>query len=100
MRLHVISIFNLAMYSWANVAERTESVYEKVLQGPKLRLVERLERYHGCGIFAGKLAVMIMAVDYLLFLFLEWLSPRAKIYRAPILDPDLFQEYCVQSLDV
>jgi phosphatidylinositol glycan class A protein len=84
------------MYSWSNVAERTERVYQRVVKAPQLSLADRLERYHGCGVFAGKLAVMIMAVDYLIFLLLEWLYPRDRIDIAPTLDPELFKNYCTR----
>ena len=34
-----------AMYSWENVAERTERVYERIYKQPKLPLIERFRRY-------------------------------------------------------
>lgn len=64
------------MYSWDDVAQRTEKVYFGVIRHPELSLADRFVRYNGCGIIAGKLAVMIIAVNYLFFVFLEWLSPR------------------------
>ncbi|KAI7826332.1 phosphatidylinositol N-acetylglucosaminyltransferase [Kickxella alabastrina] len=37
------------MYSWHNVAERTERVYLKVVDAEEPPLIERFRRYYGCG---------------------------------------------------
>jgi len=68
-----------AMYSWENVAERTERVYERIYKQPKLPLIERFRRYYGCGPMAGKLFVLVVALDYLLLKLLEWLRPADGI---------------------
>ncbi|KAI8895850.1 hypothetical protein BC833DRAFT_599876 [Globomyces pollinis-pini] len=83
------------MYSWDDVAERTEVIYKDIMKKSEISLIERLERYHGCGIFAGKLGVMIMTVHYLFYLLLEWLIPRDSIDAAPAFDRDMFWDYCV-----
>ena len=88
------------MYSWTDVAQRTERVYDGVAgmlseeefygyypssttQGragvQSFALIDRLKRYYGCGIWAGKLFCMCVIVDYLLFVFLELWAPRASI---------------------
>ena len=86
------------MYSWANVAMRTERVYDGITgtisehdfygfdtsgyNGSRVRdfaLIDRLKRYYGCGIWAGKLFCLCVVVDYLFFLFLEWWFPRENI---------------------
>jgi phosphatidylinositol glycan class A protein len=54
-------------------------------------------KYHNCGVFAGKIAMMVVAVDYLFFLLLELLLPREQIDTAPDFDPVLFEEYCKDS---
>lgn len=71
------------MYSWSDVAERTEKVYEKMLLGRKLPLIERLRRYYGCGVWAGKLFCIVVVVNYLFMIFLEWLIPRRDIDLVP-----------------
>ncbi|KAL2891231.1 Phosphatidylinositol N-acetylglucosaminyltransferase gpi3 subunit [Ceratocystis lukuohia] len=87
------------MYSWVNVAKRAERVYDGIsgniselefygddanvtprrsrVQG--FALIDRLKRYYGCGLWAGKLFCICAIVDYLLFLFLEWAFPRSRI---------------------
>ena len=94
-----------AMYSWTDVARRTERVYHGITgaipeeefygfadeyggEGSAIRnragiqnfaLIDRLKRYYGCGIWAGKLFCLCVVVDYLLYVFLEFCFPRAGI---------------------
>jgi phosphatidylinositol glycan class A protein len=95
-----------SMYSWTDVAKRTERVYDGItgflsqeefyghdpepengdwsaLRGragiQSFALIDRLKRYYGCGIWAGKLFCLCVVVDYLLFVLLEFFFPRAQI---------------------
>ncbi|KAK5297023.1 Phosphatidylinositol N-acetylglucosaminyltransferase GPI3 subunit [Cryomyces antarcticus] len=108
------------MYSWTDVARRTERVYDGIsgvlseeefygvesgAETPGTRasvsgddeadanwsatrgragvqsfaLIDRLKRYYGCGIWAGKLFCLCVVVDYLLWVFLELWAPRTGI---------------------
>lgn len=93
------------MYSWTDVAERTERVYDGIsgvlseadfygydaadaaswsaTRGragvQSFALIDRLKRYYGCGIWAGKLFCLCVVIDYLLFMFLEFFAPRDEI---------------------
>ena len=91
------------MYSWTNVAERTERVYDGITGAiseeefygdvsgggwsatrgragvQSFALIDRLKRYYGCGIWAGKLFCLCVVIDFLLFQLLEMLAPRANI---------------------
>ncbi|KAJ1725677.1 Phosphatidylinositol N-acetylglucosaminyltransferase GPI3 subunit [Coemansia erecta] len=67
------------MYSWHNVAERTERVYLKIADAPEPPLIERLRRYYGCGLVAGKLFCLVAAVDFLIGVVLAWLWPSERI---------------------
>jgi phosphatidylinositol glycan class A protein len=92
------------MYSWTDVAQRTERVYDGIsgvlshdefYQGAgaggawsatrgragvqSFALIERLKRYYGCGIWAGKLFCLCAIIDYLLYMFLEIFAPRSRI---------------------
>ncbi|KAF2726088.1 glycosyltransferase family 4 protein [Polychaeton citri CBS 116435] len=91
------------MYSWADIARRTERVYDLVTNNPSapdntvddeewdgygveaaaqvqsFALIDRLKRYFGCGIWAGKLFVIVVVVDYLIYCWLELWYPRDKI---------------------
>ncbi|KAK4238827.1 glycosyltransferase [Achaetomium macrosporum] len=99
-----------SMYSWTNVAMRTERVYNGISGAiseaefygydaanvagswsatrgrsgvQSFALIDRLKRYYGCGIWAGKLFCLCVIVDYLIFLALELLFPRDKIDICP-----------------
>ncbi|KAF2124715.1 glycosyltransferase family 4 protein [Dothidotthia symphoricarpi CBS 119687] len=92
------------MYSWTDVAQRTERVYDGIsgvishsefYQGAgvagawsatrgragvqSFALIERLKRYYGCGIWAGKLFCLCVIIDYLLYVVLEIFAPRSRI---------------------
>ncbi|KAI7356380.1 phosphatidylinositol glycan, class A [Hortaea werneckii] len=93
------------MYSWHDIARRTERVYDLTTDSPSAEdnaefydspewagygagassqmqgaaLIDRLKRYYGCGIWAGKLFVIVVVVDYLIYVMLEFLYPRDKI---------------------
>jgi len=78
------------MYSWENIAERTERVYYSIMKTRRVPLIERLRRYYGCGSWAGKLFCIIAAVDYLVFLLLEYLMPRNNIEIVPNFPSEAF----------
>lgn len=90
------------MYSWADIARRTERVYDLITGSSSAEdnseyynsewenygqptttqsfaLIDRLKRYFGCGIWAGKLFVIVVVIDYLIYCFLELTYPRHKI---------------------
>ncbi|CAB09127.1 pig-A, phosphatidylinositol N-acetylglucosaminyltransferase subunit Gpi3 [Schizosaccharomyces pombe] len=67
------------MYSWIDVAERTEKVYDSICSENNLRLIDRLKLYYGCGQWAGKLFCLLIAIDYLVMVLLEWIWPASDI---------------------
>lgn len=91
------------MYSWTDVARRTERVYDGITGAisedefyghhhggtwsaargragvQSYALIDRLKRYYGCGIWAGKLFCLCVIIDFLIFLFLELWAPRSSI---------------------
>ncbi|KAF3481048.1 uncharacterized protein GIQ15_03807 [Arthroderma uncinatum] len=89
------------MYSWTDVARRTERVYDGICgaineedfygnfpkeswTGSRRRehsfaLIDRLKRYYGCGIWAGKLFCLCVVIDFLIYVFLELWMPRNSI---------------------
>lgn len=96
------------MYSWSDIARRTERVYDLITGTPSapdnegyyddefkhygqpaqnfvlsFALMDRLKRYYGCGVWAGKLFVLVAIVDYLLFCVLEMIFPRENIDICP-----------------
>ena len=71
------------LYSWENVAIRTEKVYQHILSQPSISLVDRCNRFYGVGFFSGVLAMMVVIFDHVLYNLLEWFFPRDKIEKAP-----------------
>lgn len=97
------------MYSWTDVAERTERVYYAAIKVPQVPAVERfrryvwfrlflfspkgnsalmrhgtdISRYYGTGLIFGKMLCLIICVDYILLAFLDFFYPREEIDLAP-----------------
>lgn len=88
------------MYSWNDVAARTERVYDGIsgaisesefyghhsgsgtrgsTRTQNFALIDRLKRYYGCGIWAGKLFCLCVVIDYLILVFLEMWRPTTSI---------------------
>ncbi|KAJ3783892.1 glycosyltransferase family 4 protein [Lentinula aff. detonsa] len=63
-------------YDWAQVAERTERVYHTVMKSEQRDLWDRITRTMRLGRYAGPIYSIILLVDCLFFLFLEWWMPR------------------------
>lgn len=78
------------MYSWTDVAERTEHVYEEVLSEEPPTTFERLQKYYSCGIYFGKILCIVVAVQIIFVWILELLYPRDSVDLAPhiVLDAD------------
>lgn len=69
-----------AMYSWANIAERTENVYHSLnYREVNQPLLSRLKKYYCCGAVAGKLYCVCVIVDIFIFTLLEYFYPREHI---------------------
>ncbi|CAE6475271.1 unnamed protein product [Rhizoctonia solani] len=68
-----------SMYSWADVAERTEEIYNWVATKEPRSFWERLCRTYDLGVFAGPIYVIILVVDCFFFAFLEWWLPRDQL---------------------
>lgn len=68
------------MYSWDNIATRTELVYDtldlKRLNEPQWI---RISKFYNYGILAGKLFVLCVVVDIFILMWLEWFYPASHI---------------------
>jgi len=71
------------MYTWDNVARRTEKVYDLVRAVPHVSFDERLKRLYHCGRVAGKIFCILAVIDLFILWLLEWLFPRKNIDIAP-----------------
>ena len=73
------------MYSWSDVAARTEAVYlcSNSSIDRDTSLLARMGEYYGCGEMFGKIACFLVALDYIFLVLLEWLQPAKDIDSAP-----------------
>ncbi|KAJ7253745.1 glycosyltransferase family 4 protein [Mycena haematopus] len=80
-------------YDWEQVAVRTEAVYSAVITSPQMELPERIRRTMSLGLFAGPIYTIILIVDCLFFLVLEWWLPREDMdFVRAHWDHDVFAE--------
>ena len=66
------------MYSWQNIALRTENVYNS-LSKENEPFLTRLEKYHCCGVLVGNLFVFCVVVDIFILAILDILYPAEHI---------------------
>ncbi|KAG8807735.1 hypothetical protein FRC17_004292 [Serendipita sp. 399] len=68
------------MYTWDEVACRTERVYEDIMSKEPIEFWTRLHRTLRLGPFAGIIYSIILVVSCLFFLWLELVTPRRDIH--------------------
>ncbi|KAJ1517806.1 hypothetical protein HMI55_005862 [Coelomomyces lativittatus] len=71
------------MYSWQNVALRTEIVYTSIMNSARPTLPQCLVRLRQRGPVAGLLFCLVYILDVFLNCFLDWWSPKDAIEIAP-----------------
>ncbi|GAB4850721.1 hypothetical protein Ancab_030021 [Ancistrocladus abbreviatus] len=84
-----------SLYSWHDVAKRTERVYDHAMRFSDQGLLERLPRYLTCGVWAGKLFCLVMIVNYLVWCLLKFFQPEEEIDEVP--DVSLPQHDCKET---
>lgn len=80
---HAMHLRMKKLYSWHDVAKRTEIVYDRAVRCSNQNLLERLSRYLTCGTWAGKLFCLVMIIDFLLWHLLKVFQPAADIEVVP-----------------
>jgi phosphatidylinositol glycan class A protein len=71
------------LYTWQNVARRTEKVYDAVIKEKEVSFEGRIVEYLQTGRVAGKVFIFIAAMNYLFLLLLNLWYPERNIERAP-----------------
>uniref|UniRef100_A0A8D0GRM1 Phosphatidylinositol N-acetylglucosaminyltransferase subunit A n=1 Tax=Sphenodon punctatus TaxID=8508 RepID=A0A8D0GRM1_SPHPU len=67
-------------YTWRNVAERTEKVYDRVAGEVVLPMDKRLDRLIShCGLVTGHIFALFAVLSFLLLVFLRWMIPDSLI---------------------
>jgi len=75
------------MYNWERVAERTETVYDRVMATKPRTLMERFDNFNSAGVIYGKIVCIFLALNFLIYLLCEWLYPRHEIDQAQDITP-------------
>jgi phosphatidylinositol glycan class A protein len=70
------------MYSWKDVAARTEIVYQSIIKKQRPTLLERIKRYYSSGPYAGLCFIGLVVLDLLFLAILCVLCPASTIERA------------------
>jgi len=70
------------MYAWADVAARTEAVYDRVANTKAVSLGERYRRYRTAGKWGCVVVCLIITCMHLLWRLWEFILPAATIERA------------------
>ncbi|CAL1541012.1 unnamed protein product [Lymnaea stagnalis] len=73
------------LYSWRDVAERTEKVYETVMSSPVPDTATRLSRYNQCGPVSGKLFMLTAVLNMIVLWVLQCIWPDQNIEKAETL---------------
>lgn len=76
-----------SMYQWNNVAQRTETVYNKVERDPVDDLSTRLKKFKQCGSISSLFFMLLTIIEHLLLLFFNWWIPVETIDFAVDLKP-------------
>ena len=71
------------MYSWHNIAERTEKVYDSVKKLPSPTCAQLIRTGYSLGPVIGKLVVIIYSVIVSLLWFCDVIWPRSNIDIVP-----------------
>ncbi|XP_053562048.1 phosphatidylinositol N-acetylglucosaminyltransferase subunit A [Bombina bombina] len=67
-------------YTWRDVAERTEKVYDRVVHETVIPLDKKLERLvTHCGVVTGCIFALFAVVSLLFLSFLRWITPDSLI---------------------
>ncbi|KAF6145028.1 hypothetical protein GIB67_013379 [Kingdonia uniflora] len=80
------------LYSWHDVAKRTEVVYDRAFRCSSEDLLQRLPRYLTCGVWAGKLFCLVMIINFLLWRLLRLWKPAEDIEEVPDFTPPHHEE--------
>ncbi|XP_059177216.1 phosphatidylinositol N-acetylglucosaminyltransferase subunit A-like [Physella acuta] len=70
------------LYSWRNVASRTEKVYTTVLDTPIPDTATRIMKFYNCGPVSGKLFILTMVLNMIVLWVLQCIWPDQSIEKA------------------
>jgi phosphatidylinositol N-acetylglucosaminyltransferase subunit A len=80
------------MYSWLDVAKRTEHVYNTINEIPQPCFATRLLRYRTSGAFMGVVACLIITMLHFLWHICEYIWPADRVEICPDIDLKRYQQ--------
>ena len=80
-------------YSWHKVAHKTVKVYKRALGYTDRSFITRLKRALGIGNVSGVFHFCLIALDYLLFLFLSLIYPPTVIHKERRFNYENYKKY-------
>jgi phosphatidylinositol glycan class A protein len=80
-------------YSWHKVAHKTVKVYKRALGYTDRSFITRLKRALGIGNVSGVFHFCLLALDYLLFLFLSLIYPPTVIHKERRFNYENYKKY-------
>ncbi|KAJ4964703.1 hypothetical protein NE237_016552 [Protea cynaroides] len=86
------------LYSWYDVARRTEVVYDCALECSDENLLEHLSRYLTFGAWVGKLFCLVMIIDFLLWHLLKLWQPADDIEEVPDIKLPFYQDEDIEGI--
>lgn len=81
------------LYSWEDVARRTERVYDKAALYPKTSLLHRFTRMSQVGIFGGTFWGIMAVIQNVFAILFDFFSPRSSVEPAPEIPRANFAKY-------
>ncbi|OQV16632.1 Phosphatidylinositol N-acetylglucosaminyltransferase subunit A [Hypsibius exemplaris] len=75
------------MYSWTNVAERTEAVYNRAMLNPMPSVRDLLlSAYSHCGMFSRLLMIVLLLLDFIGMSVCEFFLPASALRQSDIVE--------------
>lgn len=74
-----------SVYSWESVALRTLIVYNRIASEPLVSLAERFRRLYSVGPVVGPIAMILAAMVFLYWAFLELVDPACEVDVVPFI---------------
>lgn len=80
-------------YQWTDIAQRTQTVYDAIMEDDADSLNVRVKKLMKCGLAFGLFYVTVHIIEHFLSVLYAWLVPAANIDKCPDLTYDLVERH-------
>ena len=70
------------LYSWRNVAERVERVYDNIFEAPSMTILGRIKNALSLGLYAGINSALFMILEFIMLIFWSFIDPEETIEKS------------------